>query len=222
MQRYILLLPLIFLLICSEVNAAEIIIEKPDSGFTTSRIIKVKGSVKDYPEKNCIMIANGISQRIPLRNGIFNFRTVPSPGLNTIEIQAQGISKKISFYAKVPPRDIKIVLSWDTDTFTDLWVTDPSGERCYWSRPVTPTGGNLVYDDNTYAPQVYTMASAMPGTYSVQVQYYSSGRGVPVTRFKIDLVLFENTVKEERRHYEYIATKAGHIYQVTEFTIEPR
>lgn len=211
---------ILFLLLAALPLNAAVILESPVSGFTTSLVIRVRGRVTTPGATQCQLIHNGVAQRVALAAGAFNFRTVPSPGLNTVVIRYGNETARVSFFARVPERDIKVVLSWDTNSYTDLWVTDPKGERCYWAQTVTSTGGNLVYDDATFAPQVYTMAKAIPGTYTVAVQYYSSWDH-PITRFTIDVILYEGTPREERQRYQYVATKPEQIYQVTEFSIEP-
>jgi hypothetical protein len=43
--------------------------------------------------------------------------------------------------------DLRIVLAWDTDmTDMDLWVTEPSGERCSYENNLTRIGGHLSRD----------------------------------------------------------------------------
>ena len=63
------------------------------------------------------------------------------------------------------------------------------------------------------------MAKALPGGYSVEVQYYSS-YGAPVTRVNVYLVIYEGTPKEERRQFEFVMTKPEQVYHITDFQIE--
>jgi Ca-activated chloride channel homolog len=72
--------------------------------------------------------------------------------------------------------DVRIVLTWDTDlTDMDLWVTEPSGEQCDYSRNRTTIGG-IMSDDFTegYGPEVYAIRRAMRGTYRVRANFYGS------------------------------------------------
>ena len=72
--------------------------------------------------------------------------------------------------------DLRIVLTWDTDlTDMDLWVTEPSGERCDYSHNATTIGGALS-DDFTdgYGPEVYVIRRAMRGTYHVRAHFFGS------------------------------------------------
>jgi len=204
----------------SELFAANVFIESPRGGFTTSRVQEIKGSVSGTTLDRALLIINGIPQTIPLTNGRFMLNAVVSPGVNLIECRAGGVSDKVSFYAKVPGRDIKTVLTWDTPTDVDLWVIDPNGEKCYYGNRSVKSGGNLDVDvTNGYGPETYTMAKALPGGYSVEVQYYSAQES-PVTRVNVYLVLYEGTQKEERRQFEFVMTRPEQVYHITDFQIE--
>ncbi len=74
--------------------------------------------------------------------------------------------------------DLRIVLSWDTDlTDIDLWVIEPSGEKCFYSNKQTQMGG-LISRDFTqgYGPEEYLLHAAMPGNYTIQANYYGSSQ----------------------------------------------
>jgi uncharacterized protein YfaP (DUF2135 family) len=200
---------------------AQVRIETPRGGFSTEQTIRIKGSVQPPSLNRALLILNGIPQRIPVAGGRFDFRTVAAPGNNMVEIQAGGKSDRISFFARVPARDIKIVLTWDTASFTDLWVVDPKGEKAYWAHTSTSSGGNLFYNDADYSPQVFTMARALPGTYSIQVQYYAS-HGVPITRAKVYMVLYEGQAQEIRKTFQLHVTAPGKVYEISKFQMESR
>jgi uncharacterized protein YfaP (DUF2135 family) len=72
--------------------------------------------------------------------------------------------------------DVRIVLTWDTDnTDMDLWVTEPSGERCYYSHALTMAGGMLSRDFTAgYGPEEYLIHRALPGEYRIQAHYYGT------------------------------------------------
>jgi uncharacterized protein YfaP (DUF2135 family) len=72
--------------------------------------------------------------------------------------------------------DLRIVLAWDTDmTDMDLWVTEPSGEKCFYQNQLTATGGHLSRDlTGGYGPEEYALRRAKPGAYLIQADYYSS------------------------------------------------
>ena len=78
------------------------------------------------------------------------------------------------------PLDLRVVLSWDSDNSDmDLWVTDPNGERCYYSNKLTYQGG-LISDDFTggYGPEEFVLRDAKPGKYKVQANFYGDRQQV--------------------------------------------
>jgi hypothetical protein len=78
---------------------------------------------------------------------------------------------------KVLDTDLRIVMTWDTDlTDMDLWVTEPSGEKCFYSHSLTVTGGMISRDfTRGYGPEEYLVRRAMPGEYRIQSNFYGSG-----------------------------------------------
>ena len=66
--------------------------------------------------------------------------------------------------------DLRIVLAWDTDmTDMDLWVTEPSGEKCYYSNALTAMGGHFSRDlRGGYGPEEYAVRRARAGSYLIQ------------------------------------------------------
>ena len=72
--------------------------------------------------------------------------------------------------------DIRIVLSWDADnTDIDLWVVDPMGETCNYSKNRTKSGGRMSRDfTQGYGPEVFMIKDAIPGTYQVKAKYYGN------------------------------------------------
>ena len=78
------------------------------------------------------------------------------------------------------PLDLRVVLSWDSDNSDmDLWVTDPNGEKCYYSNKLTYQGG-LISDDFTggYGPEEFVLRDAKPGKYTVQANYFGDRQQV--------------------------------------------
>jgi uncharacterized protein YfaP (DUF2135 family) len=73
--------------------------------------------------------------------------------------------------------DLRVVLTWDTDlTDMDLWVVEPSGERCYYSHALTSAGGAITRDvTQGYGPEVYAVHRAVPGRYRIQTNFFGSG-----------------------------------------------
>jgi Ca-activated chloride channel homolog len=72
--------------------------------------------------------------------------------------------------------DLRIVLTWDTDgTDMDLWVTEPSGEKCDYGHNLTRQGGRLSRDlRGGYGPEEYSLRRAAAGAYGIEADYYGS------------------------------------------------
>jgi Ca-activated chloride channel homolog len=74
--------------------------------------------------------------------------------------------------------DVRIVLTWDADlTDVDLWVTEPSGERCKYDHNRTTIGAAMSRDfTQGYGPEEYCLRRAMSGEYKIQANYYGSSQ----------------------------------------------
>ncbi|MCR9143496.1 MAG: DUF2135 domain-containing protein [bacterium] len=204
-----------------ELPGASVIIETPRGGTTRSRMQLIAGRINGFRGERATLILNGIPQGLRLQNGSFRREVIVAPGTNVIEVVAGAAPDRVSFYAEVPARDVKVVLTWDTPTDVDLWVVDPKGEKCYYQNQSTKTGGNLDVDiTDGYGPETYTMARALGGEYSVQVQYYSSG-GQPITRVKLFVVLHEGTPRESRQEFQFVMTRESQVYQIARFHVDP-
>jgi hypothetical protein len=72
--------------------------------------------------------------------------------------------------------DVRIVLTWDADlTDVDLWVIEPSGEKCFYGHNRSVIGGLLSRDfTQGYGPEEYCLRKLMPGEYKIQCNYYGS------------------------------------------------
>jgi len=72
------------------------------------------------------------------------------------------------------PCDLRILLTWNTDeTDQDLWVTEPTGEKCYYAYNRTTIGGRLSHDfTQGYGPEEYLLRKAVHGKYVIQTNYY--------------------------------------------------
>ncbi|MFK3648730.1 VIT domain-containing protein [Lysobacter enzymogenes] len=69
---------------------------------------------------------------------------------------------------------LRAVLSWDSDNSDmDLWVTDPNGEKCYYSHKLTYQGGRIT-DDFTggYGPEEFSLRKPKPGKYKVEANFF--------------------------------------------------
>lgn len=104
-------------------------------------------------------------------------------GSNNIQVVVEDTSgsqvhssSTFSVNADIPPRDITVTLTWETDgNDVDLHVYDPQGNHAWYSSLGGIPGGNLDLDDtNGFGPETFTMEQATPGTYTVKVRYYST------------------------------------------------
>ena len=207
-------------------EAPTVEIEEPKGGWSTGRIVEVKGTVSDEAIVRATMVVNGYERWIDVRGGKFSATIVVSKGANSVEVVAANRAGEgrdsVSFFSDVPSVDMQVVLSWDTDgTDVDLHVVDPSGEECYYGHRVTKIGGKLDVDDTDgFGPEVFTLANAAAGKYQVRVKYYSS-HGHPQTQLWVQVVMFEGTNRERRLKFEKMLTKTGDVEEVGEFQVAP-
>jgi hypothetical protein len=95
------------------------------------------------------------------------------PAAQRPDVNAQGIPADL---LGSPATDLRVILTWDADaTDIDLWVTDPVGETVMYNRNRGQTGGRISNDfTGGYGPEVFTISRALPGTYTVRVNYYGN------------------------------------------------
>ena len=88
--------------------------------------------------------------------------------------------------------DLRVVLTWDADlTDMDLWVIEPSLEKCYYSNNRTTIGGHLSRDfTDGYGPEEYMLRRAMDGTYDIKVDYFSSSAPALTGSVTLQAVIF--------------------------------
>jgi len=72
------------------------------------------------------------------------------------------------------PVDVRIVMDWNmNNTDIDLWVTDPNGEKCYYSHNRTAIGGRISHDmTRGFGPEQFMLKTAIKGTYKIEINYY--------------------------------------------------
>lgn len=118
--------------------------------------------------------------------------------------------------------DIKVYLTWDTDrSDVDLWVTNPDGERVFYSHKEGKFGEAL-YDDVTtgYGPESYTAPHARPGEYLVQVNYYGGGHAnFSEARGEVVIVLDEGKPTEHKHVLPYRLFEVGQTVAVARIQV---
>jgi Ca-activated chloride channel homolog len=90
--------------------------------------------------------------------------------------------------------DMRIILTWDTDlTDMDLWVIEPTGEKCMYNHARTMIGGRMSRDfTRGYGPEEYFVRRGMPGEVQIQVNYYGSGQVTLTGGTTIQIDVFTN------------------------------
>lgn len=73
--------------------------------------------------------------------------------------------------------DFQLTIHWSTDSVDiDLWVFEPSGEKCSYENTTTASGGHLLWDvTDGLGPEIYQAADVAPGPYDTLVHFYGSG-----------------------------------------------
>jgi tetratricopeptide (TPR) repeat protein len=105
---------------------------------------------------------------------------------------------------KKEPVDIRVVLTWDTDNCDmDLWVTDPSGEKCYYQHKQTRMGGKISNDfTQGYGPEEFMIKKAVEGEYSVQANYYGNRSQSILAPVNLHLIFITNFGKTDQKKQE--------------------
>lgn len=225
MQKYILIIFSLFVIHFSLFAEKEYLhLSSPNNGWSTARVITVKGET-NVPVKTVSLVYNGVAFVLPVNGGRFERNFVASPGMNVIHAEIVSetsvLRDQISFFSKAPAKAMKILLVWDTDgTDLDLWVLEPSGEKCFYGYRNTKIGGSLDVDvTNGFGPEVYTLANPTPGNYTIQINYFAD-RGIPQTQCHIYVVTNEGSPNEMLKEYEVMLTKTGEIVTVDIITLE--
>ena len=134
------------------------------------------------------------------------------------EIKTDFIDKRL---LKKEPVDIRVVLSWDTDNCDmDLWVTDPTNEKCYYSNFFTYLGGMISKNvTQGYGPEEFMIKNAPKGTYKIEVDYYdtrSQKQLMPVT-LRITFYTHFGTDKEQKQETTVRVTNEKDVIEVGSF-----
>lgn len=122
---------------------------------------------------------------------------------------------------KSEPVDIRVVLSWDTDNCDmDLWVTDPTDEKCFFDNKLTYLGGKISKDvTQGYGPEEFMIKKAPKGTYKIEVDYYgtrSQKQLMPVT-LRITFYTHFGTDKEQKQETTVRLTNEEDLIEVGSF-----
>lgn len=125
-------------------------------------------------------------------------RTIAMGKRESIKLNLKNIDKRLIQNMLV---DIRIVLNWDTDNSDmDLWVTDPRGEKCFYSHPLTEIGG-MISNDFTggYGPEEFLIKKAIKGKYKIEADYFGTNEQTIIGATTIYLDIFTNYGKSNEK-----------------------
>ena len=107
----------------------------------------------------------------------------------------------------------------------DLWVVEPSGERCYYFHALTSVGGAITRDfTQGYGPEVYATHRALPGRYKIQTNFYGSGAQslTGPTTVQATVITSFGGPTEKRRALTLRLRERRDVVDVGEVTIEAK
>lgn len=122
------------------------------------------------------------------------------------------------------PVGMRVVLSWDADNCDmDLWVTDPNGEKCFYSNRKTKIGGAMSRDlTGGYGPEEFLLKTPIKGTYTVQVHYFGDTqlRLAGPTTIHVDLALNTGAPNASQRSITTRVEGVQKVVDIGTFTVE--
>ncbi|WP_300672357.1 VIT domain-containing protein [Soonwooa sp.] len=111
------------------------------------------------------------------------------------------------------PVNIRVVLNWNKDnTDIDLWVTDPSGEKCMYSNKNTAVGGRLSDDFmGGFGPEQFILKKAIKGKYKIETDFYGEQQASisGPTTLMAEIFLNYASGKQERKIVVFQSDKKG-------------
>ena len=122
---------------------------------------------------------------------------------------------------KKEPVDVRVVLSWDTDSCDmDLWVTDPKDEKCYYRNTLTYLGGKISRDvTQGYGPEEFMLKKAEKGKYKVQVDYFGtrSQKQLMPVNLRITFYTHYGTPQQKQQETTVRLSNAKEVIEVGSF-----
>jgi len=102
--------------------------------------------------------------------------------------------------------DIKVVMTWDSNSDVDLDVVEPDGTKINHNNRASKVGGVYLTDNTTgLGPETYTLSPVTPGTWRVGAHLHSGMKST----VKFVTLLFEGTPREERHEDTVVLEKSG-------------
>lgn len=111
------------------------------------------------------------------------------------ELDISGIE---SCLIQILPVDVRIVIDWDAnETDMDLWITEPGGEKCFYSHSQTSLGGRLSNDiTQGYGPEEYLLKHAPKGQYLIEVNFYGSRKQTAAGKVTVRAYIYTDFGKD--------------------------
>jgi len=188
--------------------------EEPQSYRDLALALELQGNVQEAADLLYSLITKKWDSRFPDIEliALNEFNHILSKNIGKINLEKYD--KK--FIAELPV-DIRIVLNWDADNSDmDLWVIEPTGEKCYYSHPSTKIGGRLSRDlTGGYGPEEYMVKKALPGKYQIKVNYYGSRQQKMAGPTTVMLQIFTNYGRPNETKQE-ITLRLSDIKEVVE------
>jgi Ca-activated chloride channel homolog len=123
------------------------------------------------------------------------------------------------------PVDMRVILTWDADmTDMDLWVTDPNGEKCFYSNNKTYIGAIMSRDfTRGYGPEEFLLKKAQPGKYTIEVNYYGNTQQVLAGATTIQVMLTTNfgIARQKTQEITLRLKDKKEVINVGEFDFKP-
>jgi len=114
--------------------------------------------------------------------------------------------------------DLRVSISWNSDnTDVDLWVIEPSGEKCFYQNRKTRRNGELTEDvTQGYGPERYVMKSAGKGEYAIVVHYFSANPNLIAGETHVNVIVtkFAGTPNEKVERHTVILKRADEQVEV--------
>ena len=123
------------------------------------------------------------------------------------------------------PLDLRVVMTWDADnTDMDLYVTDPTGERCSYQNQLTAQGGRMTRDfTGGYGPEEFSLRRARPGKYKIEANFFGSRQQVIAGATTLQVKLFSQfgTARQREQLITLRLKEASETVFVGEFEVKP-
>ena len=135
------------------------------------------------------------------------------------------VNEQIKEYIQPVDANVRIILSWNLgDSYIDLHITDPNGEKCDYRNLRTGTGGQFSTDfGGGYGPREFIQRKAVKGKYQIQTNYYGDNIQRIAGPAMVMVEIYKNfgTSKEERTVIAlHPSTKRGNMFDIGELVCD--